>query len=174
MDFRLSWLLLQTFESIGYNHTSELTRSQIHMSFANQLENYGLWHWAIYVLLHINERNRREAAIKSILVRHIQFEHDPDYIKLENFIVDKLGIPETWIYFAKAVRAGSHGSWDDQAKFLLHAKEWSMAHEIIMSHIAPNAILNGKKYFSYESVKKMSIFNIFRQNSLLKNVTKRV
>uniref|UniRef100_A0A336KXZ5 Nuclear pore complex protein Nup98-Nup96 n=1 Tax=Culicoides sonorensis TaxID=179676 RepID=A0A336KXZ5_CULSO len=144
MDFRLSWLLLQTFESIGYTHTSETVRSQIHMSFANQLENYGLWQWAIYVLLHINERNRREAAIKSILVRHIQFEFEPDYIKLENFIVDKLGIPETWIYFAKAVRAGSYGRRDDQAKFLLHAKEWSMAHEIIMSHIAPNAILNDK------------------------------
>lgn len=147
LDFRLTWFMLQFLESIGYSHCSELARSQIYTSFADQLENYGLWHWAIYILLHIRERTRREAAIKGILLRHIEIDFESEYIKLENFIVDKLGIPETWIYYAKAVRAGCQRRFDDQAKFLLHAKEWNLAHEVIVNHIAPDAILNGKEMF---------------------------
>lgn len=144
LDFRLSWLMLQFLESIGYTHCSELARSSIYTSFAQQLENHGLWQWAIYILLHLRERSRREATIRALLVRHIEIDFEAEYIKLENFIVDKLGIPETWIYFAKAVRAGSQRRFDDQAKFLLAAKEWNLAHEVVMEHIAPNAILNGE------------------------------
>uniref|UniRef100_A0A182SGX8 Nuclear pore complex protein Nup98-Nup96 n=1 Tax=Anopheles maculatus TaxID=74869 RepID=A0A182SGX8_9DIPT len=71
-DFRLSWLLLQVLETLGYHHCSEFYRSQLHVEFAAQLENHGLWQWAVYVLLHLNDQARREHAIQQLLYRYIQ------------------------------------------------------------------------------------------------------
>uniref|UniRef100_A0A1Q3F4Q0 Nuclear pore complex protein Nup98-Nup96 n=1 Tax=Culex tarsalis TaxID=7177 RepID=A0A1Q3F4Q0_CULTA len=144
LDFRLSWFLLQTLETLGYRHCSELARSQLHLSFANQLESHDLWHWSVYVLLHLNDRSRRELAIQDLLYRHIQLDSDADadYLAREHFIVDELGIPECWIHWAKAVRAGSRFDYHRQAKFLLAAKQWSQAHDVIMEHLAPDCVIN--------------------------------
>lgn len=144
MDFRLSWLLLQVFKSIGYQHCAEQSEAQLHVSFASQLENYGLWHWSIFVLLHIPNKSQRELAIQQILYRYIDLTKNDDYKAKESFIVHELGIPEKWIYWAKAVKAGSLKQYREQADYLLKAKQWALAHEIIMREIAPDAIINGK------------------------------
>lgn len=145
MDFRLSWLLLQVLKSIGYQHCSEQAEAQLHVSFASQLENYGLWHWSIFVLLHIPNQSQRELAIQEILYRYIDLTKNDDYNKKESFIVNHLGIPEKWIYWAKAVRAGALKQYREQADYLLKAKQWTLAHEVIMKQIAPDAIINGKE-----------------------------
>lgn len=144
MDFRLSWLLLQTFKTIGYNHCSEFSDAHINCSFASQLENYGHWHWAIFVLLHIENQAKRELCVQNLLYRYITIEQNEDYMEKENFIVNCLGIPNKWIYWAKAVRAGALGKYHIQADYLLRAKQWSLAHNVIMMHIAPNAVINGE------------------------------
>lgn len=148
MDFRLSWVLLQVFKSIGYQHCSEQSEAQLHVSFASQLENYGLWHWSIFVLLHIPNKSQRELAIQQVLYRYIDLTKDEDYNAKESFIVNQLGIPEKWIYWAKAVRAGALKQYREQADYLLKAKQWALAHKIIMDHIAPDAIINGNFHFS--------------------------
>ncbi|CAD7083702.1 unnamed protein product [Hermetia illucens] len=142
MDFRLSWLLLQTFETLGYHHCSELAETQINVAFANQLENHDMWHWAVFVLLHIKDKNRREACIQEMLYRYVELSQDENYLAREKFIVNGLGIPEKWIFWARAVKAGAQRNYHEQAKFLLKAKQWSLAHEVIMQHIAPDAIIN--------------------------------
>lgn len=143
MDFRLSWLLLQALKGIGYQHCSEQSEAQLHVSFASQLENYGLWHWSIFVLLHIQNKSQRELSIQQILYRYIELSSDDEYQHRESFIVNALKIPEKWIYWAKAVRAGAFKRYRAQADFLLKARQWSLAHEVIMNHIAPDAIING-------------------------------
>lgn len=142
MDYRLSWLILQTLESLGYNHCSELSESQIHLSLANQLESHGLWQWAVFVLLHIKDESRRELCIQNLLYKYISLSDEEDYLEKENFIQMKLKISEKWIFWAKAVKAGSQKAYHDQAKYLLKAKQWSLAHEVIMAHIVPDAIMN--------------------------------
>lgn len=144
MDFRLSWLLLQVLKSIGYQHCSPQSEAQLHVSFASQLENYGLWHWSIFVLLHIPNKSQRELAIQEILYRYIDLTKNDDYRQKEIFIVNELGIPEKWIYWAKAVKAGTFKLYREQADYLLKAKQWALAHKVIMEHIAPDAIINGK------------------------------
>jgi nuclear pore complex protein Nup98-Nup96 len=144
MDYRLSFLLLQTLDTLGYHHCSELSRAQIYTSFADQLENYGLWHWSIYILLHIKDQRRRELCVQQILYRYIDLSKDPEYLEKEKFIIEKLQVPAKWMYWAKAVKAGSNRNYHQQAKYLLCAKQWSLAHKIIMQHIAPDAIINGK------------------------------
>lgn len=156
MDFRLSWLLLQVLSGLGYHHSSELSESQLHVSFASQLESNGLWHWAIFVLLHIRNQSQRELAVQRILYRYIDLSVDDDYLKKERFIINDLGIPEKWIYWAKAVRAGALKKYHAQAEFLLSAKQWAAAHEVIMTHIAPDAIINGRFELIWD-IKRMDV-----------------
>ncbi|XP_058129913.1 nuclear pore complex protein Nup98-Nup96 [Anopheles ziemanni] len=157
IDYRLSWLLLQELETLGYRHCSEYARARLHTAFAAQLESHGLWHWAIYVLLHLNDQPQRELAVQQLLYRHVQLladgaddeqqletEDQEDYYACERFIVDELGIPEKWIYWAKAVRAGSIFDYRRQAHYLLQAKQWSLAHETILLHLAPAMVMNDK------------------------------
>lgn len=143
MDFRLSWQLLQVLKGIGYTHCSEQCEGNLHVSFASQLENYGLWHWSVFVLLHIQNQAKRELCVQEILYRYIDLTNDEEYFKKESFIVNQLGIPEKWIFWAKAVRAGAQKNYHAQADYLLKAKQWAFAHEVIMNGIAPDAIING-------------------------------
>ncbi|ETN61956.1 nuclear pore complex protein nup98 [Anopheles darlingi] len=144
MDYRLSWLLLQSLETLGYLHCSEVTRSQTHTSFALQLEGYGLWQWAIFVLLHLSDQARRELMVQQLLYRHVQLTDDEDYCTRERFVVQELGVPKKWIYWAKAVKAASLFDYPQQAHFLLQAKQWSLAHEVILQHLAPEYVMNDK------------------------------
>lgn len=150
MDFRLSWLLLQVLETIGYHHCSALCRAQLNTSFASQLENYGQWHWSIFVLLHIENKAHREISVQNMLYKYIQLNgcgddcDDVTYSEKEAFVIDELMVPRSWIYWAKSVRAGAMNKHHAQADYLLRAGQWSLAHEIIMQHIAPDAIINGK------------------------------
>uniref|UniRef100_A0A1L8DWH8 Nuclear pore complex protein Nup98-Nup96 n=1 Tax=Nyssomyia neivai TaxID=330878 RepID=A0A1L8DWH8_9DIPT len=145
MDFRLSWFLLQTLDTLGYHHCSEKSECQLHTSFASQLENYGMWHWAAFVLLHIRNRERREMCVQQLLYRHIALpddDGDDEYGLKEKFVIEQLHIPVTWIFWAKAVRAGAAKKYHEQAEFLIKAKRWNLAHEVIMEHIAPDAVIN--------------------------------
>lgn len=172
MDFRLSWLLMQSLEAIGYRHCGQLARAQLHTSMAAQLEQQGLWHWSIFVLMHLADGGQRELAVQAMLYRYVRLsardaiagrqagerfgahEEDtgadedgggmPDYAAKERFVVDVLTVPVGWVRWAKAVRAGALGKWHVQAEFLLQAEQWPMAHEVIMLHIAPDAIINGR------------------------------
>uniref|UniRef100_A0A182XID2 Nuclear pore complex protein Nup98-Nup96 n=1 Tax=Anopheles quadriannulatus TaxID=34691 RepID=A0A182XID2_ANOQN len=155
-DYRLSWLLLQVLETLGYHHCSEFSRSQIHVAFASQLESHGLWQWAVYVLLHLSDKARRELSIQQLLYRHIQLVSDSaidddtleaerqEYLSRESFIVEELGVPEKWIFWAKAVRAGAEFDYKQQAHYLLLAKQWALAHDIILQHLAPEFVMHNK------------------------------
>ncbi|XP_060650222.1 nuclear pore complex protein Nup98-Nup96 isoform X1 [Drosophila nasuta] len=149
MDFRLSWLLLQTLEALGYRHCSPLSTAQLNVDFASQLENEGLWQWAIFVQLHIKERNQRERAVQSTLQRHVTVSSDVALNEEEQFIIEQLGVPESWVDYAKALKAGAMQLHHLQAKYLLKAKHWVLAHEIIFQHIAPDAIINNKLEYLY-------------------------
>ncbi|XP_052837184.1 LOW QUALITY PROTEIN: nuclear pore complex protein Nup98-Nup96 [Drosophila gunungcola] len=144
MDFRLSWLLLQTLRALGYRHCSPLTEARLSVDFASQLENEGLWHWSIFVLLHIKRRPQRERAVQQMLERNVSVSAKVPLNAEERFVVEELGIPMSWVDYAKAVKAGASGMRHLQAKYLLKAKHFAPAHEVIFQYIAPHAIINGK------------------------------
>jgi len=43
---------------LGYTHLSPNMLAHLHTSYASQLENAGLWQWAVFVALHMNEDQR--------------------------------------------------------------------------------------------------------------------
>lgn len=58
-----SWLLLRTVEALGYSHISALSAANIHTMFAAQLEAHGLWHWAVFALMHIPDTTKSVICI---------------------------------------------------------------------------------------------------------------
>lgn len=160
MDYRLSFLLLQSLDTLGYHHLSDACRLKILSSFAEQLEANEMWEWSLWVLLHIVEQNHRESAIQQLLYRHIRIDGETDcngYKEKEKFIVEELMIPEKWLSYAKAIRAGAMGSHHIEIKYLLKAQQWSKAHDVMMLHIAPDLIINDQIDFLKSLLKQFEV-----------------
>ncbi|XP_014603478.1 PREDICTED: nuclear pore complex protein Nup98-Nup96 [Polistes canadensis] len=141
-DYRLSWLMQQTLLSLGYSHLSEYVTALTHINFATQLEGYGLWHWAIFVILHLKDAGRRRTAVLDLLARHVEIDDIPEYIKQEEFLKEELGIPSAWIHQAKAMKSRVSKRYGEAAWYFIQAEQWNMAHEIIIEHLAADAIIN--------------------------------
>ena len=54
----ISWHLYQVLQSLEYTHLSQYHAGVLHSGFAAQLEGLGLWHWAAFVLLHIQDLDK--------------------------------------------------------------------------------------------------------------------
>jgi len=77
-----------------------------------------------------------------MLYKYVSLAQDDDYVEKEQFVLDDLGIPSEWIYWAKSVKAGVQRKYHKQATYLLKAKQWAAAHDVIMKHLASDAIIN--------------------------------
>ncbi|QQP50555.1 Nucleoporin 98kDa [Caligus rogercresseyi] len=83
---------------------------------------------------------RRETLIQDVLSRGIRGCKDLE--AKEEFLQEELHIPGEWIADAKASLAAARREYIDQAWFLLKAKRWNPAHDVLIKHIAPDAIIN--------------------------------
>jgi nuclear pore complex protein Nup98-Nup96 len=72
LDQRLGWFVAQVLRSLGYRHLSEEKRDRLNSEFSAQLESLGMWHWSVFVLLHLSDPVHRRAAIKEVLCRHVK------------------------------------------------------------------------------------------------------
>ncbi|KAL6257420.1 hypothetical protein P5V15_010992 [Pogonomyrmex californicus] len=151
LDYRLSWLVQQTLVALGYTHLSDHVAALTHTNFASQLEAHGLWHWAIFVVLHLRDSSRRRTAVQDLLLRHIEIDDTPEYTKREQFLKEELGISSVWIYQAKAIKSSINKRHGEAAWYYIQAEQWTQAHEIIIEHLAADAIINE----NYEYLKSL-------------------
>lgn len=126
LDWALSWHLWRVLTAYGYRppEGSDVA-SHVCQEFASQLEDAGLWEWAIFVLLHVENDNLRECFVKNVIARHvslvpIRIYHGSNgkafksvlsgemsivpplaFTKAERFVVNRLGVPSSWIHEAK-------------------------------------------------------------------------
>lgn len=143
LDYKLCWFLLQTLTSLGYSHVSDEVATLIHINFATQLETGGLWHWSVFVLMHLKDPGRRRKAIMDLLIRHVEIDENcRDYLRREDFLTRKLQVPKKWIDRAKAIKSYGAKRYGKAAYFYALAESWNKAHEIIMRHLAADAIIN--------------------------------
>ena len=49
----------------------KIKREHHHLDFSMQLEAMGLWHWAIFVILHLQDPLKRSKLAKEILGRNV-------------------------------------------------------------------------------------------------------
>ncbi|KYN31615.1 Nuclear pore complex protein Nup98-Nup96 [Trachymyrmex septentrionalis] len=151
LDYRLSWLMQQTLVALGYTHLSDHVAALTHTNFATQLEAHGLWHWAIFVVLHLRDSSRRRIAVQDLLLRHIEIDDTPEYVKREQFLKEELGISLVWIHQAKAIKSSINKRYGEAAWYYIQAEQWTQAHEIILEHLAADAIINE----NYEYLKSL-------------------
>ena len=50
--------MMQVLQALEYQHLSDYAAASVTAGFAAQLEALGLWHWAVFVLLHLKDTNR--------------------------------------------------------------------------------------------------------------------
>jgi nuclear pore complex protein Nup98-Nup96 len=172
MDHALSWHLYQTMKSIGLCNSVKtwLTDEEEHWLTSNysaQLENAGLWHWAVYVANHLPaKQGRRRHCIMNILHRNcpkLINSTDPTHSTrstLEeqnemnrfnarvNFLKQEIHIDSSYFHCARVQRARY-----DRAHFPPNKHEYAdMAlggllnplHRDVFLHLLPKCMLEGK------------------------------
>ena len=81
--------------------------------------------------------------MEEMLGRHVRLTKNRELTKEEEFVVEELHVPAEWVYKAKSVSALAVGNYHDVAYYRIQAREWSTAHDVIVKHLAPDAIING-------------------------------
>lgn len=142
LDHRLTWHLTMALQALQYNHMTKFSIENLHNSFAAQLQSAGLWHWAIYVLMHIENDQRREKFVRLYLSRNVTSQSD--LTDCEKFLVEKLKVPSEWVYEYKALRAKYEHLDENQLELLIKAHKWNEAHHVLIEQIAPDLFINKK------------------------------
>ncbi|XP_021098891.1 nuclear pore complex protein Nup98-Nup96 isoform X5 [Heterocephalus glaber] len=142
LDYRLSWHLWEVLQTLNYNHLEKPREGVLQASYAGQLESEGLWEWAIFVFLHIDNSSIREKAVRELLTRHCQLLETPESWAKETFLTQKLCVPAEWIHEAKAVRAHMESDKHLEALYLFKAGHWNRCHKLVIRHLASDAIIN--------------------------------
>ncbi|CAO3667636.1 unnamed protein product [Umbelopsis ramanniana] len=103
LDYPMTWCLsVMLSKALNVSMDTDITT----VSLASQLEAMGLWEWAIYVQLYLQDQSCRQIAIQNVLARHVDVNTT---VEQESFLRDTLRIPTTWIEEAKALRAAHMG-----------------------------------------------------------------
>jgi nuclear pore complex protein Nup98-Nup96 len=55
LPLSFSWHLYSVLQALHFQQLSPYHAASLHMNYASQLESVGLWHWAVFPLLHIHD-----------------------------------------------------------------------------------------------------------------------
>ncbi|KAM9331933.1 nuclear pore complex protein Nup98-Nup96 isoform 2-T2 [Pholidichthys leucotaenia] len=157
LDYRLSWHLWGVLQSLNYTHLSPQRQGLLHSSYAAQLESRGLWHLAVFILLHIPDHTQRERAVQEVLALHCPLQETEESARRERFLTERLLVPEAWIHRAKATRARRHGHRHLQALHLYRAGCWNQCHRLIIQHLASECIVNDNHDYLLEFLEGLSV-----------------
>ncbi|CAL4157099.1 unnamed protein product, partial [Meganyctiphanes norvegica] len=150
----VSWLLWSVLRSLGYHHLSDIDAASLHLVMAALLESEGHWHWAAFILLHIQDNERRLGEVKQLIARHISLEEGGK--EAEEFLTVHLRIPDKWLFEAKATVARSLHMMDDEAWYLLKSGNFNRAHKLIVDTIAPSAVINEDHEYLHRYLDQLS------------------
>ncbi|KAF9973765.1 hypothetical protein BGZ73_002983 [Actinomortierella ambigua] len=167
LDYRLSWHLYQLLDhslKVGSFGTSSHGADKLCQDFMFQLESLGLWEWAVFVALHVQDAGLRKSSILALLARNVQPYEDKKLSQVsksserstttgshstaeqgskDDFLVKQLKIPAEWLWEARALRAKYDGCIAQQVYALLRAGEHEQGHKLIVSTLAPMCIVQG-------------------------------
>ncbi|XP_056140469.1 nuclear pore complex protein Nup98-Nup96 [Lampris incognitus] len=157
LDYRLSWHLWGVLQALHYSHLSASRQGLLHTSYASQLESAGLWHLAVFVLLHIPDDSLRERAVREMLHLHCPLLETEESAQRERFLIERLLIPEQWIHEAKAMRARTEADKHQEALHLYRAGYWNRCHRLIIQHLASDCIINDNHDYLLEFLEGLAV-----------------
>lgn len=143
-DSRLSWLLTKAIYatnkvSFGHDAAEKLDRASV--AFASILTAHSHWVPATFVLLQLSESSSRESAIRDHLGRHahlIGSSRNPSspFPALRTF-----GVPESWIWEAKALDFRSNHDSRQEFLALVWAGNYSEANHAFLNRVGPDLVI---------------------------------
>ncbi|XP_027129318.1 nuclear pore complex protein Nup98-Nup96 isoform X6 [Larimichthys crocea] len=157
LDYRLSWHLWGVLQALHYSHLSASRQGLLHTSYAAQLESAGLWHMAVFILLHIPDHIQRERAVRELLTLHCPLQETDESVRRERFLTERLLIPEQWIHEAKATRARRDADRHQEALHLYRAGYWSQCHRLLIQHLASDCIINDNHDYLLEFLEGLAV-----------------
>ncbi|XP_038564772.1 nuclear pore complex protein Nup98-Nup96 isoform X4 [Micropterus salmoides] len=157
LDYRLSWHLWGVLQALHYSHLSASRQGLLHASYAAQLESAGLWHMAVFILLHIPDHTERERAVREMLTLHCPLQETDESVRRERFLTERLLIPERWIHEAKATRARRDADRHQEALHLYRAGYWSQCHRLLIQHLASDCIINDNHDYLLEFLEGLAV-----------------
>ncbi|XP_029303435.1 nuclear pore complex protein Nup98-Nup96 isoform X3 [Cottoperca gobio] len=157
LDYRLSWHLWGVLQALHYSHLSASRQGLLHTSYAAQLESAGLWHMAVFILLHIPDHTQRERAVRELLTLHCPLQDTDESARRERFLTERLRIPERWIHEAKATRARRDADRHQEALHLYRAGYWSQCHRLLIQHLASDCIINDNHDYLLEFLEGLAV-----------------
>uniref|UniRef100_A0A3Q1I7K2 Nuclear pore complex protein Nup98-Nup96 n=1 Tax=Anabas testudineus TaxID=64144 RepID=A0A3Q1I7K2_ANATE len=157
LDYRLSWHLWGVLQALHYTHLSTSRQGLLHASYAAQLESVGLWHMAVFILLHIPDHTYRERAVKELLTLHCPLKETEETLQRERFLTERLLIPDQWIHEAKATRARRDADRQQEALHLYRAGYWNQCHRLLIQHLASDCIINDNHDYLLEFLEGLAV-----------------
>lgn len=154
VDHRLAWQLRTMLarrqycdfsrEGIDDQEPSPARADVLTAEYAQQLEQIGLFEWAAFVLLHLNDGDEREQSVRNLLVRNVdKLTLEPKHSEQVDFLLN-LKVPISWIHEAHALEERERGEYVAEAEHLLAAQAFNQAHGTIIRKVGPKAIISGK------------------------------
>ncbi|XP_037543684.1 nuclear pore complex protein Nup98-Nup96 [Nematolebias whitei] len=157
LDHRLSWHLWGVLQALHYGHLSASRQGLLHAGYAAQLESAGLWHRAVFILLHISDHSQRERAVREVLTRHCPLQETDESVRRERFLTEQLMVPQGWIHEAKATRAQRDGDLHRQALHLYRAGHWNRCHRLLIQHLASACIINDNNDYLLDFLEGLAV-----------------
>ena len=159
-DVSLIWLLYVPLKAAKIREfRTPRIEAWLHCAFADQLESAGLWEWAVFVALHLPSLKDRVALVRAIIERNAVIlpltgpkeellERDVPVSSIEEFTIEVLHVPRSWLLSAKALRAKYEGRMLYEAICLVQAgyQTAAVAHAMLLESVAPICVVRG--YFA--------------------------
>lgn len=139
LDHRLSWHVWRLLHALGYHRNlSPAHQTNLHVSYAAQLESMGVWHEACFVLMHIVDDDERQRRVTDLIAANLHRATPEE----ERFVTDELSVPLHLLHDARALLAKSRDRTLDLSRHLLDAERWRMGHDVMMTSLASRSLLD--------------------------------
>ncbi|KAK3384293.1 putative nuclear pore protein [Lasiosphaeria ovina] len=153
-DTRLGWLLAKaifTTGKVSFGQNAAETLDMVTISFASTLTAQTHWVPATFVLLQLSDGSAREAAVRDHLGRHAHLIGSKRNEHSAFSALRKFGVPESWIWEAKALDFRSRQDSRQEYLSLIWAGNYAEANRAFVDRVGPDLVIERdfKRLFAY-------------------------
>lgn len=145
LDYRGSYVSLLLLECTGKlsteNSPNQIAIVRQHM--ISQLLSVGMWQWAVFVCLQIEDAVVRAYAVRDIVLRFggkPNWESDQD--TSEYFLMSRFSISDSLLNEATAYKCAYDRNFSSQAAYLIKCGQFMNATSIVCRQLVPRALFN--------------------------------
>jgi uncharacterized ubiquitin-like protein YukD len=132
--------------------------TKITYQFSQELETIGLWQWAIFVVLHLENSSQKTSFVKDLLLKHCEDEN------FTSFFTEDLKIPRHYINEAKAIHFYSRGEYALSFIQWLNGGFYQKAHNVLISHMIITSESHPQKFADLKIIKKLEKHKEYIEN----------